>query len=108
MKSDMVLMLKFQHWSIMLSASLLTTLILALSIAASPVEVRKSLITLPIARRLNAANGTSNISHHDQARVDAMKGRFASPLDSRDFVKPIANGGLIYVVAVGVGSLDID
>src|SRR6267154_5330383 len=81
--------LMFQHRSIMLSASLLTTLILALSIAALPIEVRNSLITLPIARRLNTANGTINISQHDQARVDA--GCFASPLDRRAFAKPIIN-----------------
>src|SRR6267154_2811621 len=90
----------------MLSASLLTTLILALSIAGSPVEVRNSPITLPIARRLNTS--TINISQHDQARVDALKGRFASPLDRRDFVKPIINEGLIYSVTVGIGSLDIN
>jgi len=88
----------------MLSASLLT-LILALSIAASPVEVRNSLITLPIARWLNTANGTINISQHDQARVDALKGRFASPLDHRDLVQPIINEGILYSVTVGVGRL---
>src|SRR6267154_3051392 len=107
-ESGMVLMLKFQHRSIMLSASLLTTLILALSIAASPAEVRNSLITLPLARRLNTANGTVNISQLDQARVDALKDRFASPLDHRDFVKPIINEGLAYSVTVGVGSLGVD
>ena len=94
----------FQHRSIMLSASLLTILILALSIAASPVEVRNSLVTLPIARRLNTSNGTINILQQDQARVDALKDRFASPLDRRDFEKPILNEGLMYTVTVSIGN----
>src|SRR6267154_2192218 len=95
MKSGIVLI--FEHRSIMLSASLLTTLIVALSIAASPVEVRDSLITLPIVRRLITSNGTINISQHDQARVDA------SPLDRRDFDNPILNVGVEYTIAVGIG-----
>ena len=98
MKSGIVLI--FEHRSIMLSASLLTTLIVALSIAASPVEVRDSLITLPIARRLNISNGTINISQHDQARVDA------SPLDHRDFDIPTLNVGIKYTVAIGIGNID--
>ena len=96
----------FQHQLIMLSASLLTTLILALSIAASPVEVRNSLVILPIARRLNTSNGTINISQQDHARVDALKDRFASPLDRRDFDMPILNEGMFYTVSVSIGSLD--
>ena len=96
----------FQHRSIMLSASLLTTLILALSIAASPVEVHNSLVTLPIARRLNTSNGTINILQQDQARVDVLKDRFASPLDRRDFDKPIVNEAMMYTVIVSIGSLD--
>ena len=38
--------------------------------------------------------------------MDALKGRFASPLDRRDFVKPILNEGMIYTVTVSIGSLD--
>src|SRR6267154_1125386 len=98
----------FQHRSIMFFASLLTTLILVLLIAASPVEGHNSFITLPIIRRLNIFNGTINISQQDQARVDALEGRFASPLDSRNFNKPILNGALTYTVTVGVGSPSLD
>src|SRR6267154_4887563 len=93
-----------QHRSIMLSASLLTALILALSIVASPVEINNSFITLPISRRLNASNGTINISQQDKARMEGQKGRFASQLDRRDFYKPILNGGIAYTVTIGVGS----
>ena len=95
----------FEHRSIMLPAAiLLTTLLLALSIAASPVEIRKSPIPLPIARRLNTANETINILQHDQARVAALKRRSGSPLDRRDASIPIINGGLAYVANVGVRS----
>ena len=90
----------------MLSASLLTTLILALSITASPIEVHNSFITLPIARRLNTFNSTINISQQDNARVEALTARFASPLDRRNFNKPILNQGIAYTVTVGVGSPD--
>src|SRR6267154_3731478 len=104
MQSGIVLM--SQYRSIMLSASLLTILILALSISASPVEIRNSLITLPIARSLNTSNGTINISQQDDARMDALMSRFASPLDRRDFVVPILNGGYTYTVTVVIGSLN--
>ena len=68
----------------MFSPSLLITLLLALSIAASSAEVRNSLVTLPIIRRLNTSNGAMNILQHDQARVAARKGRSASLPDRRD------------------------
>src|SRR6267154_4816979 len=95
-----------QYRSIMLSASLLTTLILALSIAASPVELRNSFITLPITRRLNTSSGTINISQQDEARVDALVDRFASPLDPRSFNTPILNLVFCYTVTLAIGSLD--
>src|SRR6267154_5661331 len=99
MKSGIVLM--FEHWSIMLSAaSLLTTLLLALSIVASPV-VPNSTVTLPIARRLNTSNGTLQ---HDRARLAALKRRSASPLDRRASVSVlIMNDVFHYVASVDVG-----
>src|SRR6267154_1169030 len=88
-----------EHRSIMSSASLLTTLLLALSIAASPVEVRNSPITLRIARRLNTSNGTMNILQNDQARVAALKDRSASP----GVGTYILNAGYNYVAVIGFG-----
>src|SRR6267154_839120 len=85
------------------SASLLTTLFLALSIVASPV-VSNSTVTLPIARRLNTSNGAINILQHDRARMAALKRRSASPLDRRaSFGQPIINTGFNYVTPVGIG-----
>ena len=90
----------------MFSASLLITLLLALSIVASLVEVRNSPVTLPIVGRLNISNGTMNILQHDQARVAARKGRSASLLDRRDagIATTMLNVGIAYVAMIGIGS----
>ncbi|KAG1724851.1 aspartic peptidase domain-containing protein [Suillus lakei] len=80
------------------AASLLTTLLLALSIAASPVEIRDSPITLPIARRLNTSGGTINLLQHDQGRATALKAVSGSTLSRRTGSIPVTND------AFGVGS----
>jgi hypothetical protein len=72
----------FQYRFIMFPAvSLLTTLLLALSIAASPVEIHDSPITLSIARRLNTSGGTINLLQHNQSRAATLKsvGRDSQP-----------------------------
>ncbi|KAG2365298.1 aspartic peptidase domain-containing protein [Suillus spraguei] len=46
------------------------TLLLALSITGSPVEVRDSPIILPLTRRLNSSNGTINLVQHDKASLN--------------------------------------
>ncbi|KAG1799132.1 aspartic peptidase domain-containing protein [Suillus subaureus] len=80
------------------AASLLTILLLALSIAASPVEIRDSPITLPIARRLNVSGGTINLLEYDKARVAALK-------DDRHIGSiAVTNEVTGYIAAVGVGS----
>src|SRR6267154_3259029 len=94
----------FEHRSIMFSAFLLTTLFMALSVAASPVDVRNSVVTLPITRRLNTSNGTINILEHDRARAAAFKGISASPLDRRDASIPIVNVAFNYVANVAIGN----
>ncbi|KAG2117533.1 aspartic peptidase domain-containing protein [Suillus cothurnatus] len=55
------------------AVSLLTTLLLALSIATSPVEIHDSPITLSITRRLNTSGGTINLLQHDQSRAATLK-----------------------------------
>src|SRR6267154_4516965 len=89
---------------IMFSAFLLTTLFMALSITASPVDVRNCVITLPITRRLNTSNGTINILEHDRARAAALKGISASPLDRRITSDPIVNVAFNYVANVVIGN----
>ncbi|OJA17397.1 acid protease [Rhizopogon vesiculosus] len=79
-------------------ALLLTTLLLTMSIAASPVEVRDSPVTLPMARKLNLQGGTINLLQHDQARATALKDRTASGLDRRAGSAPITNEAVSYIV----------
>ncbi|KAG1802548.1 aspartic peptidase domain-containing protein [Suillus subaureus] len=86
------------------AASLLTTLLLALSIAASPVEIRNSPITLPIARRLNTSGGTINILQHDQSRAAALKNVGENTLNRRTGSIAVTNDAVGYIAAVGVGS----
>ncbi|OAX36290.1 hypothetical protein K503DRAFT_313365 [Rhizopogon vinicolor AM-OR11-026] len=85
-------------------ASLLTTLLLTMSIAASPVEVRDSPVTLPMARKLNLQGGTINLLHHDQARATALRDRAASGLDRRAGSAPITNEAAGYIAQVSIGS----
>ncbi|KAG1783587.1 aspartic peptidase domain-containing protein [Suillus placidus] len=86
------------------AASLLTILLLALSIAASPVEIRDSPITLPIARRLNTSGGTINLLQHDQCRAAALKTASGNALGRRTGSIPVTNNAVTYIAAVGVGS----
>ncbi|KAG0700668.1 aspartic peptidase domain-containing protein [Suillus ampliporus] len=86
------------------AASLLTTLLLALSIAASPVEVRDSPITLPVARRLNTSGGSINLVEHDQSRAAALKSIGTSSLGRRAASIAVTNEAVSYIAAVGVGS----
>lgn len=85
-------------------ASLLTTLLLALSIAASPVEVRDSPVTLLMARRLNLQGGTINLVQHDQARAASLKDRATSSLSARAASIPVTNEAVSYIAQVAVGS----
>ncbi|KAI6145241.1 aspartic peptidase domain-containing protein [Pisolithus tinctorius] len=89
-------------------ASLLTTVVLALSIVAGAVEVRSPSITLPFARSLNTRGGTLNLLEHDQARATALRGRgnasTAGKLDRRQDSIPATNEVTSYIAAVGVGS----
>lgn len=56
----------------MISNILFTTILLALAAAASPVQLERPLITLPISRRLNLTS-VHNLVRHDQARAKALK-----------------------------------
>ena len=95
------MMLIFEHQSFMSPvASLFLTLLLALSIAALP-QIRNSLITLPIARRIDTI---INIFQQDQARVAALKGRSSNTLDRHAVSGQVINVAGGYVAKVGVGS----
>ncbi|KAF8124518.1 aspartic proteinase [Boletus edulis] len=89
------------------AASLVTTLLLTLSIVATPLEVRTTRVTLPFAKRISANGGAINLVKHDQARAATLKDRGSAiqngKLDRRDGGIAITNEAVSYVAAVGVG-----
>ncbi|KAG2114237.1 aspartic peptidase domain-containing protein [Suillus discolor] len=84
------------------AASLLTIILLALSITASPIEVGNSPITLPIARRLNVSNGTINLLQQDRARVVALKDN--SLRHGGHHSAPVIDVANKYLIAAEIGS----
>lgn len=86
------------------AVSLLTTLILALSIAASSVETRDSPISLPIARRLSTSGGTINLLQHNQSSAAALKTFGGNTFDRRTDIIAVTNHAVSYIAAFGVGS----
>jgi hypothetical protein len=86
------------------AVSLLTTLLLALSIAASPVEIHDSPITLSIARSLNTSGGTINLLQHDQSRAAALKAVGKDTLGRRTGSIPVTNVAVCYIASVGIGN----
>ncbi|PPR05338.1 LOW QUALITY PROTEIN: hypothetical protein CVT26_011601 [Gymnopilus dilepis] len=93
----------------MFSSAFLATLLLSLSVAASPVVVNKSPVSLPLSRRLNLTS-VHNLVRHDQNRAKALKSRGNSkPVGARrseDAVidSSVDNQAVTYVASVGVGN----
>jgi cathepsin E len=95
----------------MFPATLLTTLLLALSVAANPiVQFRNSPITLPVSRRINATS-IHNILQQDQnrvktlkARAKALQGGVLSPEEAAIVNEPVDNQAVSYLASVGVGT----
>ncbi|KAJ6621077.1 aspartic protease [Mycena sp. CBHHK59/15] len=86
--------------------TLLPTVVLALSVAATPVLVRDNIVSLPISRRFNFT-GTGSVIQNDIARIQAVKGRTAAKkgLASRAVIsEPVDNQVVTYIASVGVGS----
>jgi len=93
----------------MFSASLLTTLILALTVAANPVLLPRSPVTLPLSKRVNATNMV-NLVKHDVARAAALRARGLAKangqfsFDASTVNEPVENQAVTYVANIGVGS----
>jgi len=96
----------------MVPATLLSTLLLALAVAANPtglpnVVVRKSLVTLPFSR---SANFTSlrNIVLHDQARarvlIHGAESDGISVHNDAVINSPATNQANSYIASIGVGN----
>ncbi|KAG2067516.1 acid protease [Suillus decipiens] len=84
------------------ATSILTLLLLTLSITGSPIEIRNSPITLPIAGRLNFSNDTVNLLHYDKARAAAL--RNPSTRGHARRTTPALHRDVIYTTAVAIGS----
>ncbi|KAF8808125.1 family A1 protease [Phlegmacium glaucopus] len=87
----------------MVPATLLTTLLLALAVAANPIVVKRSLVTLPISKRLNLTS-LPNLLRNDQARARAFKGETTSIQSDAVISSPADNQAVSYIASVGVGS----
>ncbi len=81
----------------------------AVTVAAKPIVIRDSPITLPIARRFNLT-GVPSILKQDQARAKVLKarsqgqGKGASPKKAAVFPVDATNQAVDYTVSVGVGT----
>lgn len=90
----------------MIGGTTLIVLVLAMSAAASRVQMRRSPVTLPISRRINATN-IRNLVRHDQTRVLALKLN-APNSDAALTVSCVSvaseNLATAYIASVGVGT----
>ncbi|KAJ7849379.1 family A1 protease [Mycena olivaceomarginata] len=90
---------------VQLSFTLLPAILLALRVAAGPVLVDESVITLDISRRFNFTGGS--VVQSDLARINSVKNRNAakSGRDARAVIsEPVDNQVVTYIASVGVGS----
>ncbi|KAJ7070794.1 aspartic peptidase A1 [Mycena amicta] len=87
----------------MLALSLLPAVLLALRVAAGPVLVQDSFITLPISRRFNFT-GSATIVQADLARIQAVKSRKSAKHARAVISEPVSNQVVSYIASVGVGS----
>jgi len=86
---------------------LLTTVLLALAVAADPVIVKRSLVKLPVSRHINVTTSIQNILQHDQLRAKALKatGEARAAGIGRAVISSQAdNQAVSYIASIGVGS----
>ena len=84
---------------------LLTSVILALVVAAEPIIVKRSPVTLPLTRHINI-NGVQNLVQHDQARAKTFKAdsKVKSAGTPRQANSQATNEAVSYTTSIGVGS----
>ncbi|KDR85732.1 hypothetical protein GALMADRAFT_53199 [Galerina marginata CBS 339.88] len=93
----------------MFPTTLLTTLLLALSVAANPVLVERSPVSLSLSRRLNLTS-VHNLLRHDQTRAKTLKTRGAAkaaglPIQNAAVInEAVDNQAVTYIANVAVGS----
>ncbi|CAK5265902.1 unnamed protein product [Mycena citricolor] len=82
----------------MLALTLLPAILLALRVSAGPVVVDENIVSLPIARRINATT-VVDIKQADYARIANFKAG-----KSKRVSEPVSNQLVSYIASVGVGS----
>ena len=82
-----------------LGSSLLATVLLALTVAATPVQIDTPLVSLPLVRRTNSTN-LANLLSNDQARARNLKDRSHAKLGGRDGSVDVTNVAVTYVASV--------
>jgi cathepsin E len=97
----------------MIATSLLTVLFLGSVVSSSPiVQIRDSLINIPLTRKLNATSlSIRNLLQHDQGRAQALRAQVGASVDlslsSTATVignEPVDNQAVSYIASIGVGS----
>lgn len=84
----------------MVAASLLSTILLALAVAAQPLEQRATVVKTPFNKRVSKG---SNLVKQDQLRASNIKG--TNSLKNRDVINsPAENRAVSYIASIGVGS----
>ncbi|KAG6842467.1 hypothetical protein C0991_007597 [Blastosporella zonata] len=88
----------------------LSTLLLALTVSATPIVIQESSIKLPLARRLNVTS-VHNLLRHDVARAKFLRAKAEAKLSGVSNFTPRAvieeqvdNQAVTYIASVGVGS----
>lgn len=97
----------------MFSTSLLTTLVLALTVAANPTLLPRSPVSLPLSRHVNATRMV-NLVKHDVARAAALRARGLARasgqfnVDASTVNEPVEDQAVTYVATIGVGNPPTD
>lgn len=89
--------------------ALTSLLLLAMSVVATPVAVRDTLITLPFAKHINST-GSGTIVQQDKARIKQLVARFNGDTEFQEDVGsvPVTNQVVSYIVSLGVGELTLN
>lgn len=85
---------------------LTSLLLLAVHVAATPVAVRDTLITLPFAKQINST-GSGRIVQQDKARIQQIVAKFNGDSELQEDVGsvPVTNQLVSYIASLGVGEL---
>ncbi|KDQ62988.1 hypothetical protein JAAARDRAFT_28980 [Jaapia argillacea MUCL 33604] len=84
---------------------LLALSLVAVNVNANPLTIRDTLITLPLAKKVNMTGGSANLVQIGQARAKAFRSRADGRMQQGMIMSvPVENQAVTYVASVGVGS----